>query len=59
MIKRRVEEVKQELLERKRMIVNHVIMTSDEKNETWWGAVEDEGWLRIDHSKTVERYGAW
>jgi len=41
------------------MVVNHVIMTSDEKNATWWGEVMSEGWYRIDHSKTVEQYGAW
>jgi len=58
-IKRRVEEVKQELLERKGMVVNHVIMTSDERNETWWEGVKAEGWYAIDHSKTVELYGAW
>lgn len=58
-IKRRVEDVKQELLERKGLVVNHVIMTSDEKNATWWEAVTNEGWYALDHSKTVELYGAW
>jgi len=58
-IRRRVEEVKQEILERKGIVVNHVIMTSDERNATWWEAVTGEGWYGIDHSKTVELYGAW
>jgi hypothetical protein len=58
-IARRVEEVKQELLARKGLIVNHVIMTSDEKNATWWDDVVAQGWFRVDHSKTVEIYGAW
>jgi hypothetical protein len=58
-IKRRVEEVKRELLERKGMVVNHVIMTSDERNATWWETVTAEGWYAIDHSKTVELYGSW
>jgi len=58
-IARRVEEVKQELLERKGLVVNHVILTSDEKNATWWDDVAAQGWYRVDHSKTVEIYGAW
>ena len=58
-IARRVEEVKQELLERKGLVVNHVIMTSDEKNATFWDDVVAQGWFRVDHSETVEIYGAW
>jgi hypothetical protein len=58
-IARRVEEVKQELLERKGLVVNHVIVTSDEKNATWWDDVVTQGWFRVDHSETVEIYGAW
>jgi len=58
-IARRVEEVKQELLKRKGLVVNHVIMTSDERNATWWDDVVAQGWYRVDHSKTVEIYGAW
>jgi hypothetical protein len=58
-IKRRVEDVKQELLERKGLVVNHVIMTSDERNATWWEAVAGEGWYAIDHSKTAEQHGGW
>ena len=58
-IARRVEEVKQDLLERKGLVVNHVIMTSDENNATWWEDVVAQGWFRVDHSKTIELYGAW
>jgi len=58
-IARRVQEVKDELLERKGIKVDHVIMTSDERNATWWQDVADQGWLQIDHSKTVELYGEW
>jgi len=41
------------------LVVNHVIMTSDEKNATWWEDVVAQGWFQVDHSKTVEIYGAW
>jgi hypothetical protein len=58
-IARRVEEVKTELRESRSINVDHVILTSDEKDESWWKEVLDQGWSRIDHSKTVELYGAW
>ncbi|EKM84096.1 hypothetical protein AGABI1DRAFT_67300 [Agaricus bisporus var. burnettii JB137-S8] len=58
-IARRVEEVKAELRESRNLNVDHVILTSDEGDEDWWKEVMDQGWFRIDHSKTVERYGAW
>lgn len=58
---RRVEEIQQELLERKGIHVDHVIMTSDEENEGWWDEVRAMGWVKIDHEKekTVEDYGEW
>ena len=34
-------------------------MTSDEKNATWWDDVVAQGWFAVDHSETVENYGAW
>ncbi|KAF8634864.1 hypothetical protein AX15_000619 [Amanita polypyramis BW_CC] len=58
-IGRRVEEVRQELRERKGLEVQHVVVTSDERNATWWEDVRRQGWLTIDHSKTVEQYGHW
>ncbi|KJA28528.1 hypothetical protein HYPSUDRAFT_128961, partial [Hypholoma sublateritium FD-334 SS-4] len=58
-IVRRVNEVKQEILERKKIHVKHVILTSDEKNATWWQAVLDQGWYRVNSSETVEQYGTW
>lgn len=38
-----------------------VVMTSDEKNSTFWDEVNAQGWHRIDHSKlgTKERLGLW
>lgn len=59
MIARRVDEVKQELLERKGLVINHVVMTSDERNATWWEDVTSLGWFGLDHSQTVELYGDW
>jgi hypothetical protein len=58
-IARRVQEVQDELFERKGIKVNHVIMTSDESNATWWKEVDDRGWLKIDHSEVTELYGIW
>lgn len=58
-IVRRVDEVKQEILERKGIHIKHVILTSDEKNTTWWHAVSNQGWYRVNSSETVEQYGTW
>lgn len=58
-IARRVEEVKDELREKKGIIVDNVIMTSDEKDEEWWEDVKKLGWKRIDHSQTDEKHGRW
>ena len=41
------------------MTVEHVIMTSDEEDQSWWEQVAEQGWHIVDHSGTVERYGAW
>jgi len=58
-IARRVQEVKDELRERKGIIAEHVIMTSDEPDPAWWEDVAKHGWLRIDHSTTDAFYGDW
>ncbi|PFH49812.1 hypothetical protein AMATHDRAFT_146793 [Amanita thiersii Skay4041] len=58
-ISRRVEEVRQELREKKGLEIQHVIMTSDERNSTWWDQVREQGWLVLDHSHTVEDHGIW
>jgi len=58
-IARRVDEVKEEIQWRKGISVNHVIMTSDEKDATWWEDVRARGWLSIDHSQTAETLGIW
>ncbi|KAF5368391.1 hypothetical protein D9758_002236 [Tetrapyrgos nigripes] len=56
---RRVDEVKAEILEKKGVHIDHVIMTSDERDEGWWKEVEEQGWSKVDHSMTKERYGDW
>ena len=58
-IARRVQEVKDELLERKGLDVKYVIMTSDETDPEWWAEVKAQGWLTVDHSYTVKLYGKW
>ena len=57
-IARHVDEVKEEIQQRKGISVNHVIMTSDEENTTWWEDVRARGWYSIDHSQTAESLGA-
>jgi hypothetical protein len=39
--------------------VKHIIMTSDEKNSTWWEDVAARGWYTVDHSTTMATYGVW
>ena len=61
MFARRVREVQEEIRLRHGVYVHHVIMTGDEKDPLWWDAVEERGWLRIDHAgeRTAEQYGNW
>jgi hypothetical protein len=40
-------------------VVNNVIMTSDERDPSWWDGVKAQGWFAIDHNNTVERFGPW
>ncbi|KAJ6520331.1 hypothetical protein C8R45DRAFT_954802 [Mycena sanguinolenta] len=61
-IARRVDEVKAELWHQKQLTVNHVIITSDEKDDkNWWRDVTELGWWTPDHVKlrTEETYGVW
>ncbi|KAJ3482439.1 hypothetical protein NLI96_g6980 [Meripilus lineatus] len=59
----RVREVQEEIRQKKGIDIpmSRVIMTSDEKNQTWWDDVKARGWVRMDHEalRTVERYGRW
>ncbi|CAK5271135.1 unnamed protein product [Mycena citricolor] len=58
-IARRVAEIRQRLWRTKGIEVQHVIMTSDETDESWWRQVQAQGWDRVDHSWTSEIHGAW
>ncbi|KAJ7886028.1 hypothetical protein B0H13DRAFT_2343047 [Mycena leptocephala] len=58
-IARRVDEVQEELWTTKRIVVDRVIVTSDEQDPVWWDAVFELGWVRPDHSRTVEQHGDW
>jgi len=58
-IARRVNEVQDELLEKKGIFVKDVIMTSDEDDPAWWAEVAHLGFKYPDHSKTEEEYGRW
>ncbi|KDQ63267.1 hypothetical protein JAAARDRAFT_29286 [Jaapia argillacea MUCL 33604] len=57
----RVAEIQQKLFEQKGIRVSHVIMTSDEKDPSWWDEVTAMGWSRVDHvgEGTAEKYGLW
>ncbi|KAK7051883.1 hypothetical protein R3P38DRAFT_1630687 [Favolaschia claudopus] len=56
---RRVDEVKSELLTKKNLSVQHVIVTSDETESKFWDEVRGLGWYQVDHSETIERFGGW
>jgi len=58
-IAQRVREVQDEIIDRKAINVTHIILTSDEKDNTWWSEVYELGWTRPDHSRTKELYGDW
>ncbi|KAJ7693092.1 hypothetical protein B0H17DRAFT_1060748 [Mycena rosella] len=56
---RRVEEVRAAILARTDVSVERVIVTSDEQDPGWWDSVAALGWLRPDHSATVDMHGPW
>ncbi|KAJ7293725.1 hypothetical protein C8J57DRAFT_35960 [Mycena rebaudengoi] len=58
-IARRVREVQEEVRERLGVDVNHVVVMSDERNDTWWQDVAKLGWFTPDHAETKQRYGDW
>ncbi|KAJ7173653.1 hypothetical protein C8R46DRAFT_1189838 [Mycena filopes] len=58
-IARRVEEVQEELWNTRHIVVDRVIVTSDEQDPAWWEAVSELGWVRPDHAQTVEVHGEW
>lgn len=55
---RRIEQVKHELRQ-KGIEVEHVVVTSDEKDSDWWADIYAHGYVSIDHSETFRLYGVW
>lgn len=58
---RRVDEIRRELLQTKGLVVDEVVLTSDERDPEWWAQVKALGWLFPDHQeeRTAETYGKW
>lgn len=58
---RHVETLKEKLMERDNREATHVIVTSDEKNPSWWEKVHALGWTHVNYRKerTVETLGPW
>ncbi|KAJ7103376.1 hypothetical protein B0H15DRAFT_209997 [Mycena belliarum] len=58
-IARRVREIQEEVSQRSGLWVKHVVVTSDERNITWWHEVAKLGWFTPDHTETKAKYGDW
>ena len=56
-----VQAVKDELLETRGLSVEHVIVTSDERDPAWWSQVSARGWAHIDFAaeEADEALGKW
>lgn len=56
-----VRDVKQSLLERRGLHVEHIIVTSDERNQKWWDEAAALGWLKMEREIVPEarHYGKW
>ncbi|KAJ7708791.1 hypothetical protein B0H17DRAFT_1030880 [Mycena rosella] len=58
-IARRVDEVQAELWATQHIVVDRVVVTSDEQDSAWWAEVNELGWARPDHERTAELHGQW
>ncbi|KAH9485533.1 hypothetical protein JR316_0002443 [Psilocybe cubensis] len=58
--KKRVDDVKMELMERDIPVTN-VVVVSDEKSPRFWANVKNQEWFYINHTaeRTLERFGEW
>ena len=58
---RRVEQLKSQLADRGIGPIDHVLVSSDERDPVFWEQVRELGWSAIDHEKeqTEEKYGKW
>ena len=61
MWKKHVDVLRAELREQKGVDAVHVVMLSDERDESWWADIVKMGWYRVDHDqmRTEEEYGIW
>lgn len=61
MYKKRVQEVKEVISKETGIIVDKVLVASDEKNQTWWEEVHSLGWKSLNHDNAAgwETYDAW
>ena len=43
------------------LLPEHVIVTSDESNPSWWSSIRSEGWTYVDHTaeRTEDHFGFW
>lgn len=57
----RVDDVREELRKKRGLEVKHVVVTSDERDKSWWDSVRELGWEWIDHDamRTSEVYDSW
>lgn len=58
-IGRRVQDIRNELSDKRGMHDVPVIMMSDEEDPAWWKEVRSMGYWVIDHKDTVANYGIW
>ncbi|KAJ7483554.1 hypothetical protein FB451DRAFT_1029523 [Mycena latifolia] len=56
---KRVDEVRAALLEAKGLLVERVVMTSDETDAVWWAEVRARGWAVPEHADTARLLGRW
>ncbi|KAF8992794.1 hypothetical protein BDQ17DRAFT_1369056 [Cyathus striatus] len=56
-----VQEIKEELLQKRGLAVHEVVIASDEKDPEFWAQVRSLGWRQIDHvaHKTQSTHGEW
>jgi len=57
----RVNELKAGLKAKHNIDVTKVLMTSDERDKSWWDEVRAKGWSWVDHDveQTEKNYGKW
>lgn len=56
-----VDRIRDELERKQELVVDQVVIMSDEEDPAFWKEVESIGWVRFDHLKelTLEKYGEW